>query len=101
MRGDAMDQINAVAEVIACIVLLPSIMRAWRLKVVVGVHWLTPAFFWSYGIWNLFYYHSLEQWWSGFAAILLAAQNTVWLLMVILYTPRRRGPGEASSNSTN
>jgi hypothetical protein len=96
-----MDKINAVAEVIACIVLLPSIMRAWRLKVVQGVHWLTPAFFWSYGIWNLFYYHSLEQWWSGMAAILLATQNTVWLLMVILYTPRRCDPEHASPNPTN
>lgn len=100
MRGDTMDQINAVAEVLACIVLAPSIMKAWRLKVVQGVHWVTPAFFWSYGIWNLFYYHSLEQWWSGLAAILLATQNTVWLLMVILYTPRRV-PGPTSSNLAN
>jgi hypothetical protein len=96
-----MDKINAVAEVIACIVLLPSIMRAWRMKVVQGVHWLTPAFFWSYGIWNLFYYHSLEQWWSGMAGILLATQNTVWLLMVILYTPRRRDPEQTSPNPTH
>ncbi|HVW54081.1 MAG TPA: hypothetical protein VHC00_00235 [Rhizobiaceae bacterium] len=96
-----MDQINAACEVIACIVLFPSIVRAWRLKIVQGVHWITPAFFWSYGIWNLFYYHSLEQWWSGIAAVLLAGQNTAWLLMVILYTPRRRDMGPASSSLTN
>ena len=101
MLGDTMDQINAIAEVIACIVLLPSIMTAWRMKVVQGVHWLTPAFFWSYGIWNLFYYHSLEQYWSGLAAILLVAQNTIWLLMVVLYTPRRRDPAPASPNPNN
>lgn len=83
-----MDGINASFELLGAAFIAPSIWRAMRLKKVEGVHWLTPAFFWSWGLWNVFYYPHLGQTWSFLAGLLLMVANTLWLYAVLRYTPR-------------
>ena len=84
-----MDKINAMFELGGFLMMLPSLIRSYRLKQIVGVHWATPAFFWGWGLWNAFYYPHLDQWFSFAAGLLLVVSNTTWFLMVLLYTPRR------------
>lgn len=47
------------------------------------------AFFWSWGIWNLFFYPSLGQWYSFVGGIALVAGNTVWVALALRYRNRR------------
>jgi hypothetical protein len=56
---------------------------AWEVR---GVHWSTPTFFWSWGFWNVFYYPSLDQWFSFGAGLLVLFANTAWLYCVLKYT---------------
>ena len=85
-----MDMLNAGFELMGFVMMLPSIIRAYRLRSVVGVHWATPAFFWIWGLWNVFYYPHLGQWFSFTAGLLLVISNTAWFLLVLRYTPREK-----------
>jgi len=84
-----MDHINALFELAGALFLIPSLVSAFRGRVVQGVHWLTPMFFWSWGMWNVFYYPSLDQWMSFCAGIVLALANTVWLYAVFKFSPSK------------
>lgn len=44
-----LDLINATFEALAGGAVLCSAYEAWRRRSVVGVHWITPAFFWLWG----------------------------------------------------
>jgi hypothetical protein len=81
-----MDIVNAILEAAGLLFILPSVLRARRLREVVGVHWTMPAFFWTWGVWNLFYYPHLDQGWSAAATIGVLAGNTAWLYCVLRYT---------------
>ena len=80
------DLINGSFELFGCAAIAPSIIRSLRLKVVQGVHWATPTFFWSWGLWNIVYYPSLDQWFSFGAGLLVLFANTAWLYCVLKYT---------------
>jgi len=80
-----MDMINAAFEFGGFLALMPSIMAIMRDKRVHGMSLLTPLFFTSWGWWNLFYYPSLDQFWSAIAAGLLASTNSVYLALLFKY----------------
>jgi acyl-coenzyme A synthetase/AMP-(fatty) acid ligase len=80
-----MDFINASFELCGGFFLLPSILSAWRAKKIVGYHWTTALFFWSWGLWNLVYYPHLGQWTSTVAGLGVTSAATVWLYLVIRY----------------
>lgn len=85
-----MDHMNALFELAGAAFLMPSVLRAFRLRAVQGVHWLTPMFFWSWGLWNVVYYPSLGQWWSFMAGLVLVAVNSVWFYAVVSFTSKER-----------
>jgi chromosome segregation ATPase len=41
--------------------------------------------FTMWGVWNLWYYPSLEQTWSYYGAIGIVSANTVWVLLALYY----------------
>lgn len=84
----SMDLVNAAFELGGTFLMLPTLIRAWRLGVVQGVHLATPLFFWSWGVWNILYYPSLGQTWSFIAGVLLCITNTFWIYAVWKFTPR-------------
>lgn len=85
------DLINAAFEFCGFIAVIPTIIEANRTKEIKGVSIITVLFFASWGFWNVFYYPSLNQEWSAYAAILLAAVNCVWLWQVYQYSYKKRG----------
>ena len=85
-----MDKINALFEAFGAVAVLPSIVKAYRSKIIRGVSIITPLFFASWGFWNIIYYPSLDQLWSAAAAVFLAATNSTWLAQVWMY---RKGEG--------
>ena len=77
-----MDLINGAFELVAALVLLLNIREIRRHRNLEGVHWAPTALFTSWGIWNLFYYPSLDQWWSFAGGCVMIAVNTAWLFFV-------------------
>lgn len=78
------DLSNASFEFFGALMVLRTVVYAWQCEKVVGVHWMTPLFFWSWGAWNVFYYPHLDQWASFVAGVFLFGVNTVWIATVFI-----------------
>jgi len=84
-----MDFVNGCFEASATIFVGMSILRVWKDRAVKGVSPVGVSFFLAWGIWNLFYYPHLGQWWSTAAAGLVAAANAVWVCLLFYYGRKR------------
>ena len=85
-----MDTINGLFEAMGEFFIIPSIIKLNRDKAVKGISWVHAGFFWSWGLWNLFYYPSLDQWASFAGVVGLFAVNTVWLSQLLFYSHANR-----------
>lgn len=79
------DVVNGTFEFAGGFFLFRNCSLLYRDKVVRGVSVITTAFFMTWGYWNLFYYSSLEQWFSLSGGVLLVLANTLWVCMAIYY----------------
>lgn len=86
------DHINGLFECVGGVVLCKNIKAILRDKKLSGVSWWPVFFFATWGLWNLYYYPYLEQWWSFAGGIIVAAANWTWLVLVAYYyyTLRRK-----------
>lgn len=73
------DLINAAFELVGAVIVWLNVLKLYRDREIKGIYWPTFAFFASWGLWNLFYYPSLEQWFSFFAGVVLTAGNIAWI----------------------
>lgn len=80
------DTINACFESLGCLFILPSIIRLHREKEVRGISWVHAAFFWVWGAWNIYYYPSLDQWYSFIGGIGIFIANTVWMAQLLYWS---------------
>lgn len=79
------DLINSVFEAVAGLFVFRNVLALLRHKQIRGVHW-SPTFFFSvWGIWNLFYYPHLNQWFSFYGGLLVLTANLTWLVLVFHY----------------
>lgn len=79
------DQINAGLEMGGAFLRALDCVKLFRAKRFVGGYLGTAMYFLLWGIFNTFYYPSLNQTWSFAAAIALAAMNGLWFVMAIHY----------------
>ena len=79
------DIINGMFELFGSVLLWRNVWQLYKDKQVKGVHWNATAFFAAWGYWNLYYYPSLEQWWSFWGGVSIVIANTIWLLQMIYY----------------
>lgn len=84
------DAINGSFELLGGFTLWMNVRRLYRDKMARGVTWGATAFFMSWGYWNLYYYPSLNQWWSFVGGLNIVAANTVWLVLMLYYMRRER-----------
>lgn len=86
------DFINGAFEASAALAVLNHCRVLYVAKTFAGVSLLSTAFFWAWGVWNLYYYPSLGQWlsFSGGVAIMLA--NLLWLALMLHYRRPREFP---------
>lgn len=84
-----MDLINSLFELSAAGFLLLNVLQLRKDKEVKGVHILPTFVFSMWGIWNLFYYSSLNQWFSFVAGISVLIVNAWWLSMVFFYRKKK------------
>lgn len=83
------DVINGVFEFSGGLSTLLNIRAIRKDKTIQGVHWSTYAFFTTWGIWNLFYYPSLNQWFSFSGGVLIVLGNLIWLGHALYYLRNR------------
>jgi len=57
----------------------------YRDKQVKGVSVLATSVFFSWGLWNLYYYPHLDQWLSFLGGLVIVAGNLLWLSMMFYY----------------
>ena len=79
------DFINATFEALGGLAVALSALRCYQDKQVKGIHWGTVLFFTTWGYWNVYYYPSVKQTWSGMFAYGVAAVNTIWLGLLWRY----------------
>ena len=89
-RMNIPDIINGLFEFGGAGALGLNVARIYRDKAVAGFHPGYVAFFTAWGIWNLYFYPHLGQWWSLAGGIALVAVNLVWLGQIYFYLRLRR-----------
>lgn len=79
------DLTNGLFEVIGSILLWRNVAALLRAKEVRGVHWGATAFFTVWGVWNLYFYPHLGQWFSFAGGLSILAANTAWVVLALKY----------------
>ena len=85
------DVINGSYEFIGGVFILLNCYRLYKDKMIRGCSIISTAFFCSWGYWNLYYYPSLNQWWSFIGGILIVTGNTLWVWLAIYYSRKKTG----------
>lgn len=86
------DLVNALFEFCGGAFVLMHVRRLLIDRCVRGVSLVATAFFTAWGLWNLYYYPSLGQWYSLFGGAFVVFSNIIWLFLMLYY--RKRGPYE-------
>lgn len=84
------DMINGGFELIGALFIAYNIKLILRAKKVRGVSILSTAYFFVWGVWNLFFYPSLNQWWSFAGGVAIMVSNTIWIWLMIYYTYKNK-----------
>jgi len=79
------DGINSIFELTGGLFVLLNVIRTYKDKGVRGVSMVAVLYFTLWGMWNLYYYPALGQWYSTIGAVSVAAMNIVWLLQILYY----------------
>lgn len=79
------DHINALFEAVGAWFAWRNAWQLYRDKTVRGAYAPTWFFFTAWGLWNLWYYPALGQWYSFAAGVALAAGNAAWCALAVRY----------------
>jgi hypothetical protein len=79
------DLINGLFEVVGAFFTWMSVRRLYHDKVVKGIYWPGTVFFTGWGVWNLYYYPVIDQWFSFFGGVILVAGNVIWIALLVQY----------------
>jgi hypothetical protein len=82
------DLINSLFEAFAALAILNHARIGIKNKNVGGVSISSTAFFTAWGIWNVWYYPSIEQYYSFCAGMAVLLANFVWLTVLYRFTPK-------------
>lgn len=82
------DLFNGLFEAIGGLLILNHCRAVLRDKAVKGVSIFSTTVFCMWGFWNLYYYPSLDQWWSFSGGIVIVAANAVWVGLLLKYRTR-------------
>lgn len=79
------DITNALFELFAGIMIFNHCRVLMADKHVAGVSTLSTVFFLLVGIWNLYYYPHLEQWYSLIAGTTVVTSNGLYIYLLLKY----------------
>jgi hypothetical protein len=84
------DMVNGLYEGLGALFILGHCRSLWNSKQPWGVSILGVIFFTSWGGWNLYYYPSLNQWYSFFGGLAIVSSNALYIGLLIYL--RRKFP---------
>lgn len=79
------DQINGMFEFVGGILLWMNCVRLYKDRELKGVSWFPVVFFTTWGYWNLYFYPSMNAWWSFYGGIFIVSANTTWIMMLFYF----------------
>lgn len=77
------DLINGGFEAAAGLAILNHCHALWCDRRVAGVSVASVAFFTAWGLWNIFYYPHLDQFWSFVGGIFVTLANTFYVGLLL------------------
>ena len=83
------DTINGLFEFAGAGFLSLNVIKMYKDKILKGYNWWATVFFTSWGLWNLYYYPYLDQWFSFWGGCAIVFVNTIWIGQIIYYSRRR------------
>lgn len=79
------DIINGIFEFGIGVFQYRNVQLIRKQREIKGVHWSITAWTSIWGLYNLYYYPSLSQWFSFSGGILIATMNITWLAHALYY----------------
>ena len=79
------DVVNGLFEVFGGVFLWLNVRQILKDKKTRGVNIIPVAFFATWGIWNLYYYPSLDQWFSFLGGLNVVFANITWVFLMWRY----------------
>jgi len=79
------DLINGLFEALGGFFILNHCRVLFKEKKVAGVSILSTIFFFSWGVWNCYFYPHLGQWLSFCGGLMIAATNCLWIYLLVYY----------------
>ena len=79
------DLFNGLFELVGGVLIWLHTKVLLKDKCVRGVSLLPFFFFTSWGFWNLYYYPSLDQWWSFYGGLFVVVANATWTVLALYY----------------
>jgi hypothetical protein len=79
------DMINGSFELMGAFFLLLNVRQLYKDKGLNGVHWAPTVLFSCWGLWNLYFYPHLGQWYSFAGGLAIVCVNTFWLGQIAWY----------------
>lgn len=79
------DQINGLFEFVGSIFILNHCRVLYTEKKVAGISVLSVVFFTTWGVWNMFYYPHLDQWWSFWGGLAICLSNFYYVALLVYY----------------
>jgi hypothetical protein len=73
-----LDTINSLWEIVGGWLIWINVVRLWQHREVRGTSPLLNLFFFSWGVWNLLYYHQMNQPWSFLGQTLMVSGYLTW-----------------------
>ena len=84
------DVVNGFYEIFAGLFILNNCRIVIKDKNVKGVSIISTVFFTTWGIWNLYYYPTLNQWASFYGGISVVGANMVWVILMMYYRRKEK-----------
>ena len=76
---DMNDILNGIFEFSAGFFVYLHCVQVKKDRMVKGVNFAAVVFFTIWGLWNLYYYPSLGQWWSLLGSLGIVSVKTYWV----------------------
>lgn len=86
------DAINATFELVGTALNCLSIYRVYKDKCIKGVSVVPTTFYFSWGLWNIYFYPTMNLWLSFWAGLAIIFSNATWVALALYYRHRNEKP---------
>lgn len=94
------DFFNGMFEMMGAAFICRDIQLLKRHKTLKGKGVGSNLFFAAWGVWNLYYYPSLDQWFSFFGGACIVLANIVWFSLAVSYMKKEQSAAQLGTIKT-